>query len=467
MIAALLAQAQRSPSVPFLLADDRAITYERAAVEARRLGTALVGRNIGRLAIHCHDSPKLVLLLAGCAAAACEACVLNRESSPAEVGELLRRLRIRTLVTDAADTVIPADASGKELSDVAVVRIDEFFPAGDCPSAADTAALPAPAADPGLMVLTTGTTGPAKAAVYAWASLVAQAGRRPHLAGTRWLLAYHLNHFAGLQVLVHVVVNGATLVIPRSPRVADAIAAIMDHDVEHVSATPTFWRFLLAEAGPEAVARLPIRQITLGGEAVPQDLIEILHRTFPEARISQVFATTEVGSCFSVRDLASGLPASLFERPDEAGVQMRVVDGELEVRSPHGMRGYDGEPPGDAPQWRATGDLVERRGDRYYFLGRKAETINVGGVKVHPPTVEEVVQHVPGVTAVRCYGRRNPVTGQIVAIDVLPAAAAETAALEDRIRAACAGLPRPAQPLLIRFVESLDTVNHKLMRRTS
>ena len=56
---------------------------------------------------------------------------------------------------------------------------------------------------------------------------------------------------------------------------------------------------------------------------------------------------------------------------------------------------------------------------------------------------------------------------QIVALDVLPADAFDTSALETRIRAACDALPPHARPRLIRFVESIDTANGKLMRRTS
>lgn len=453
MIDLLLAEARRSPAATFLLGDDRSLTYRAAATEACGLGGVLRSRGIERLAIHCLDSPELVLLLAGCAAAGCEPCVLDRGMASPEVAALLSRLGIGTVVADADLAV----------GGVEVLRLGELVAeVRDLPeSAVETAAAPR------LLVLTSGTTGPAKAAVYTWASLAAQVRLRPELAGTRWLLAYHLNHFAGLQVLLHVVVNAATLVIPRSRRVADAIAAIVEHHVEHVSATPTFWRFLLAELGSRRAAELPLRQITLGGEPVPQDLLESLHDTFPAARISQVFATTEAGSCFSVRDLAAGLPAAVVERPGADGVELRVVDGELQVRSSHGMLGYAGEAEAEAAVWRSTGDLVERRGDRYVFLGRTTETINVGGAKVHPSAVEEIVQRVPGVTAVRCFGKQNAVTGQIVALDVLPADAFDTSALETRIRAACDALPPQARPRLIRFVESIDTANGKLMRRTS
>ena len=106
------------------------------------------------------------------------------------------------------------------------------------------------------------------------------------------------------------------------------------------------------------------------------------------------------------------------------------------------------------------------RGDRIHFVGRKSEAINVGGVKVHPLPVEQVVQSVPGVAAAHCYGRANPVSGQIVAVDVVPAPGADRAALEAAIHQAVAALPRHAQPRLVRFVEQLETVNRKVMRRS-
>ena len=58
--------------------------------------------------------------------------------------------------------------------------------------------------------------------------------------GQRWLLAYGPQQFAGVQVLQHVMSIDGTLVapFPRQPR--DGLAAMREHDVECVSATPTY-----------------------------------------------------------------------------------------------------------------------------------------------------------------------------------------------------------------------------------
>lgn len=447
---ALLRAAREVPGAVFLLGAEGATTYAEAAQGALRVGSLLRSRGITRLACHALDSPKLVMLMLGCALAGCEVCVINRHYGQAELESVLTRFEFTHL---AADSAI-------QIAGVSVVGLDSLFL-----DAAGVAPLSEPHADPRLLVLTTGTTGLPKGARYTWANLAAQAKTKSDLAGSRWLLAYHLNHFAGLQMLVHVLANRATMVIPAGPEVEQAQRSLVEHRVEYVSGTPTFFRFLAAQM-PESVSKtLALKQITLGGEAVPQDLLGLLHERFPNAKVSQIFATTEIGSAFSVRDMSNGLPASLLEKKDENAPQIKIVDGELHILSTHGMLGYFGEPEITGPVWRATGDLVEQRGDRVYFVGRKSETINVGGVKVHPLPIEEVVVNVPGVVAAYCYGKKNPITGQIVAVDVLPEQGADRAALEEDIRRACESLARHAQPRIIRFVESLEMANRKVIRR--
>jgi acyl-coenzyme A synthetase/AMP-(fatty) acid ligase len=119
----------------------------------------------------------------------------------------------------------------------------------------------------------------------------------------------------------------------------------------------------------------------------------------------------------------------------------------------------------DDSDWRPTGDLVEVRDGRIHFVGRKTEIINVGGAKVHPLPVEELVCSVDGVELAAVYGRPNAVTGQIVAVDVVAAPGADTDALAARIREACQALPAAGRPRRIRFVEELEIKGNKLMRR--
>ena len=113
----------------------------------------------------------------------------------------------------------------------------------------------------------------------------------------------------------------------------------------------------------------------------------------------------------------------------------------------------------------ATGDLVRLEGDRIFFLGRSAETVNVGGVKVQPLEVENIVNAVPGVELARVFGRDNPIMGQIVAVEMMLTAGFEAGEVEDAVREACMVLPRHGRPRSIDIVDTIETRNLKVVRR--
>jgi acyl-coenzyme A synthetase/AMP-(fatty) acid ligase len=197
---------------------------------------------------------------------------------------------------------------------------------------------------------------------------------------------------------------------------------------------------------------------------VPPGLIEELEAAFPKAKVSQVYAASEFGATGSVRDNRNGLPLSVLDRGDDADVQMKIVDGELWVRSRVGMLGYYGDEPLDPDGWRRSGDLVEVEDDRILFRGRNSDIINVGGVKVHPLPIEERISAVPGVEMARVFGRPNRMTGAIVAAEIVAADGTDEEELEDAIRAACEDLVAAARPRSIKFVDEIVTQGNKITR---
>ncbi len=445
LIELLRSAAQTAPTQPAIISPTGSVTYEECVSRSEALARGLHVRSIERFACMVDEVRELVALLCAASASGSEACVYPDTLDEQSIERLAQRLDHSVLVTDhslALERPRPVILDGLAAHDSSLPPRPERTPA---------------------LILTTGTTGHFKAARHDWARLVEATKRADEPPRARWLLAYNVHQFAAIQVVLHVLVNRATLAVPASRRATDIVAAIRDLGITHVSGTPTFWRLLLGALDPRVAETLPIQQITLGGEAVPEFLLVRLRGLFPRARISQIYGATEFGTSVSVRDEHSGLPASVLARGDDADVQFRIVDGQLHVRSHIGMDGYWGEKSVTA-EWRPTGDLVEVRDDRIYFVGRAGDTINVGGVKVHPLPVEDRVAAVAGVQLGRAYGRSNPVTGQIVVLDVVPAAGADRAALEERIREACASLPPAARPRRIRFVDELDVRGHKIAR---
>jgi len=440
-----------SPERPFLLSSTEQHSYADFYEYCRTLRWGISSLPGERLGCYMPDSPELVAVMLAAGMSGKSLLMLNRDFTERQLPDLLARYDVDVLVTDRAPEV---ELNARILDTAALEQAATGIP-------------PAETGEGEILILTSGTTGAPKCARYTWPDLFAQIKARGAPANERWLLAYRLNHFAGLQMLSHVLRTGSTLVLAQSSRVAEALQAMQDFSVTHVSSTPTFWRYALATL-PESGHGIALEHITLGSEPVSASLLEQLQRVFPGARIIHIYASTEAGSCVSVSDLRPGLPISILERDENSAVRFRIVDDELHIRSAHGMRGYAGA--GEVASrsedgWLATGDLVRVEEDRIMFMGRRSETINVGGVKVHPLEVENVVTALPGVKLARVFGQENPITGQIVAVDVALVDGCTEEDVEAAIRDACQMLGRHARPRRINFVDTIETNNLKLKRQ--
>ena len=123
------------------------------------------------------------------------------------------------------------------------------------------------------------------------------------------------------------------------------------------------------------------------------------------------------------------------------------------------MLEYAGEspPPLSADGWLVTGDLVRVDGDRVYFQGRTDDVLNVGGAKVYPQEVEDFLLSCPGVTEVRVRSVPNPVSGQLLAADVVLAHGYEPDRHRVELMRLCqATLASHKAPRLIRIVPEIQ-----------
>ena len=169
---------------------------------------------------------------------------------------------------------------------------------------------------------------------------------------------------------------------------------------------------------PEARAIAP-RYLRLSGEISDQGILNALRSFYPQASVSHAFASTEAGVGFEVNDGLEGFPASVVGASGD--VHIKVDDGSLRIRSARNAVRHVGEEHStltDDEGFVDTGDMVERRGDRYYFLGRRSGLINVGGLKVYPEEVEAAINRHPAVRMSMVWSKRSPITGSLIAADV-------------------------------------------------
>jgi acyl-CoA synthetase (AMP-forming)/AMP-acid ligase II len=310
-----------------------------------------------------------------------------------------------------------------------------------------------------ILVATSGTTGEPKLVRHKLEGLLGKIRPRPaYREPARWLLTYHPATFAGLQVLLTALVSGDELIAASDLSVKALVNSALEFLPTHISATPTFWRNLLVAAG-SSLFRLPLVHLTLGGEVADQRTLDLLRVAFPASGITHIYATTEAGALFAVKDCRAGFPCEWLS-PGIEGVGLRIVDGMLEIHSPYVMAGYFGrnaKNPFTADGWLQTGDIVRVEGDRVYFVGRADSVISVGGAKVIPEEVEGLLLQIPDVLDCRVFGVPNVITGCVVATEIVTPAqdlGRFRKAVTDRLMQT---LERHKVPQIIHFVESLES----------
>jgi len=363
---------------------------------ADRVGLAVGATALGIAALH------------GVPRAGVAAVLVHPRLTAPEVAALLADARCRVLVVDPATGVVPP-------SDVAVVRLDEV--AGD--AATQRATLP-PAE---FIVPTSGTTARPKlvrlpmdrlaASAEAWNTFLPPA--------TGWLLSLGLAHVAGLGIAWRAAASGAPIVIPTDVDPEAVLAAIHEASskgvvVSHLSLVAAQLLGLLDATG-DAPPPEGIRAVILGGGPIPVALVQ-----------RAVAAGWPVVPSYGMTETASGvvaLPATqAAANPGTVGhplhgVELRLANGEIQVRGPMVFAGYLDDPAATNAAttldgWLRTGDLGRLDADgRLTIDGRSDELIVSGGENVSPAEIEAALASHPGVREVAVVGAPDARWGHV------------------------------------------------------
>jgi acyl-coenzyme A synthetase/AMP-(fatty) acid ligase len=267
----------------------------------------------------------------------------------------------------------------------------------------------------GLVLFSTGTTGRPKAILHDLTLFLRRFETpRPSLRTLNFLL---FDHIGGINTLLHTLFNKGTVVAPAARTVESVLASCARYEVEVLPTTPTFLRMMLmAGAVPDKVPA-SLKIITYGTERMDQPTLDELCRLAPRIDFRQTFGMSELG----IVRVSSRARDSLFMKVGGEGVETRVVDGVLQIRSQSRMLGYlNAASPFDAQGWYDTKDVVEEQDGCYKVVGRTSDVINVGGLKFMASEVERAALEFPGVSLVKAFSRANPITGQHVELTVQP-----------------------------------------------
>ncbi len=296
--------------------------------------------------------------------------------------------------------------------------------------------------DDALVVATSGTTGAPKGVVLTHKAVRASAEATSAALEVdsrrdRWLACLPLAHIGGLSVVTRALHTGTDLEVHGrfdAPAVRQAAA----HGVTLVSLVP---------AVLDRIDVSGFRRVLLGGSAIPDDR---------PANCIATYGMTETGS------------GVVYDGRPLQGVEIRTVDGELQIRGPMLLRGYrDGTDPTSDGGWLPTGDAGEVGVDgAVRVFGRKGDLIITGGENVWPVAVEQVLVDHPGVAEVLIEGRPDPEWGRRVTAVVVPRDPTSPPTLEDLRSWVKERLPPYCAPKQLDVVADLArTRSGKLSRR--
>jgi acyl-coenzyme A synthetase/AMP-(fatty) acid ligase len=181
---------------------------------------------------------------------------------------------------------------------------------------------------------------------------------------------------------------------------------IIENKITHISATPTFYRMLISSK----IIFKDIKQITLGGEGSDSQFIDKLKVYFPNARVKNVYASTETASLFASDN-------DIFKIPEKYLDKVKFINNTLLIHKDL-LGNIDNTPLND--EWYDTQDEVEFISEnKFKFIGRKNIEINVSGFKVNPLRVESIINSLPYVVNSVVYSKKNSVVGSLLCCDLI------------------------------------------------
>jgi long-chain acyl-CoA synthetase len=432
------------------------LTYADLFRAAGAAADAIAASGAKHAAILDVSSLALPIGLFGAAWAGVPFVPLNYRLTGAELERLLAQIEPAFLVTDAARARSLRERAGM----VPVAR--EEFVARARSGGARSAEWSMEGDDIAILLFTSGTTGPPKAAVLRHRHLVAYILGSVEFGAASEddaaLVSVPPYHVAGMAALASSIYSGRRIVQLPSFSPEAWLDAARRERVTHAFVVPTMLSRIVEVLEREAGARAPsIRSLSYGGGKMPLAVIERAMRLFPETDFTNAYGLTETSSTLTVLTPEDHRTAAASEDPTVrrrlASVGRPLPSVEIEVRDEEGracptgvsgeicVRGeqVSGEYRGLASRVGSDGFFPTRDAgsvdaEGYVFLeGRIDDVIVRGGENMSPGEIEDVLLGHPAIADCAVVGVPDEEWGEAVAAVVVckPGAEATPEALRE------------------------------------
>ncbi len=345
-----------------------------------------------------------------------------------------------------------------------------------------------PATTVAVLQYTGGTTGRPKAAMLSHRNLVAnvvqaRAWNTRRTPGDEVVMAaIPFFHIYGLTIaLLLGLADGATVVLQTRPEIRELLKLIDRYRPTQFPGVPALYQAFNHQPDIAKYHLRSVRFCMSGSAPLP---IEVARRfealtgapLFEGDGLSEASPATHANPIDGERREGSiGLPLpNTWQRVVDAETATEELKnyevGELEVKGPQVMLGYYHQPEETRQVlrdgWLRTGDIALIDDDGYAFvIDRKKDMINVGGMKVYPREVEEVLFQHPAVADVAAIGVPDAERGEVVKAFVV-LRPGTTASGEELIRFVRERIAHYKAPRTVEFRDSLPRSGiQKVLRR--
>jgi long-chain acyl-CoA synthetase len=345
-----------------------------------------------------------------------------------------------------------------------------------------------PVGDVALLQYTGGTTGVSKGAMLTHYNLYSNAvytgNALPVTSSDVSLAVLPLYHIYGMTATMNApLAVGAKVVLLPQFHVEDVMKAIQQQKVTNFCAVPAMYIAIINNPKAKAYNLRSIRACVSGGAPLPhavrKSFIELTGGNLVEGYgLSEASPVTHCNPVHEgvVKDGSIGVPlpetdVRIVDVEDSSKVLKQGETGEIAVKGPQVMKGYwnqEGETRWVMRDgWLLTGDIGTMDEEGYFFVvDRKKDMISVGGLKVYPREVEEVLFEHQAVREAAAVSMPDGFSGEAVrAIVVLKDPA--SAVTEKELQEFCAArLSKYKVPKKVEFATELPkTLIGKVLRR--
>lgn len=315
---------------------------------------------------------------------------------------------------------------------------------------------------PGLILFSSGSTGKSKASVHDLNGILEKFKFSRHSLRSITFLLY--DHIGGVNTMLYNLSNAGCIVTVRNRTPDEVLKAVVEYKVQLLPTSPTFINLIILSEAYKRHDLNSLKTVTYGTEPMPESTLKRFHELFPSIKMLQTYGLSEVGILRS----KSKSSDSLWVKVGGEGFETRIIDGILQIKAKSTMIGYLNAPsPFTEGGWFNTGDSVEVNGEYIKILGRKSEIINVGGEKVYPQEVENVIQGMENIAEVTVYGEKNPIMGNIVCAKVTLIKQEDKKRIIAKIKAHCSSqLQKYKVPVKFKIIEGIQHTERYKKKRS-